>query len=38
MTKANGYVIVPENRDGLEEGESVSVHLFDYVDMVDENV
>jgi len=38
MTKANGYVIVPENRDGLEKGESVSVHLFDYVDMVDENV
>jgi molybdopterin molybdotransferase len=38
MTKANGYVIVPENREGLEEGENVSVHLFDYVDMVDENV
>ena len=29
MTKANGYVIVPENREGLEEGESVIVHLFD---------
>lgn len=28
VTKANGYVIVPENREGLEEGESVSVHLF----------
>ncbi|MGC8895473.1 MAG: gephyrin-like molybdotransferase Glp [Candidatus Bathyarchaeia archaeon] len=38
MTKANGYVIVPENREGLEEGETVSVHLFDYVDLVDENV
>jgi molybdopterin molybdotransferase len=38
MTKANGYIIVPENREGLEEGENVSVHLFDYVDMVDENV
>jgi molybdopterin molybdotransferase len=38
MTKANGYVIVPENREGLEEGESVSVCLFDNVDMVDEDV
>jgi molybdopterin molybdotransferase len=38
MTKANGYVIVPENREGLEEGENVSVHLFDNVDVVDENV
>jgi len=28
MTKANGYVIIPENREGLEEGESVRVHLF----------
>jgi len=38
MTKANGYVIVPENREGLEEGESVSVHLFDDVEVVDGNV
>jgi molybdopterin molybdotransferase len=38
MTKANGYVIVPENREGLEEGESVSVHLFDNVEVVDGNV
>jgi molybdopterin molybdotransferase len=28
MTKANGYVIIPENREGLEEGESVMVQLF----------
>jgi molybdopterin molybdotransferase len=28
MTKANGYTIVPENREGLEKGEMVSVHLF----------
>lgn len=28
MTKANGYVVVPENREGLEAGETVSVHLF----------
>lgn len=38
MTKANGYVVVPENREGLEEGEMVSVHLFDSVEVVDENV
>ncbi|MDI6690629.1 MAG: molybdopterin molybdotransferase MoeA, partial [Candidatus Bathyarchaeota archaeon] len=38
VTKANGYVVVPENREGLEEGETVSVHLFDCVDLVDENV
>jgi len=29
MTKANGYVIIPENCEGLEEGETVTVHLFD---------
>ena len=28
MTKANGYVIIPENREGVAEGESVIVHLF----------
>jgi len=28
MTKANGYVLIPENREGLGEGESVRVHLF----------
>lgn len=32
MTKANGYVIVPENREGLGEGETVLVHLFDSVE------
>lgn len=37
MIKANGYVAVPENREGLEEGEIVSVHLFDDVRVV-ENV
>jgi molybdopterin molybdotransferase len=28
LTKANGYVIIPENREGLEEGETVIVRLF----------
>ncbi len=32
MTKANGYVIIPENREGLDEGESVNVHLFYSID------
>jgi molybdopterin molybdotransferase len=36
MTNANGYVVVPENREGLEEGESVTVKLFDTVDTVDD--
>lgn len=31
MTKANGYVIIPENREGLDDGESVTVHLFDKI-------
>lgn len=31
MTKANGYVIIPEDREGLSEGESVTVYLFDSV-------
>ena len=31
MTKANGYVVIPENREGLEEGETVLVSLFDKV-------
>jgi molybdopterin molybdotransferase len=38
MTKANGYVVVPENREGLEKGEYVSVHLFDNVEVVDGDV
>jgi len=28
MTRANGYVIIPEDREGLEQGETVVVHLF----------
>jgi len=38
MTKSNGYVIVPENREGLEKGEIVSVYLFDNIEKVDEHV
>jgi molybdopterin molybdotransferase len=32
MTRANGFVVVPENREGLTKEESVSVHLFDNVE------
>ena len=28
MTRGNGFVMVPENREGLVEGEHVDVHLF----------
>ena len=28
LTKANGYVVIPEDREGLEEGEIVAVTLF----------
>ena len=38
MTRANGYVVVPENREGLAGGEAVVVHLFDTVDEVGSNV
>lgn len=31
MTKANGYVVIPEDREGLRESELVTVHLFDTV-------
>jgi molybdopterin molybdotransferase len=28
MTRANGYVIIPEDREGLDQDETVLVHLF----------
>lgn len=31
MTRSNGYVIVPEDREGLEKGETVQVHVFDTI-------
>ena len=31
MTEANGYVIIPEDREGLDENESVLVYLFDHL-------
>ncbi|MEM3457977.1 MAG: molybdopterin molybdotransferase MoeA [Candidatus Bathyarchaeia archaeon] len=38
VAKANGYVIVPENREGLTEGETVTVYLFGYVEMGEADV
>jgi len=29
MTEANGYVMIPKDREGLDENETVLVHLFD---------
>jgi molybdopterin molybdotransferase len=31
LTRSNGYVIVPENREGLEKGEIVQVQVFDTI-------
>jgi molybdopterin molybdotransferase len=28
MTQSNGYLIVPENREGVSEGETVLIHMF----------
>jgi molybdopterin molybdotransferase len=28
MTMSNGFVVVPENREGVSEGETVIVHMF----------
>jgi molybdopterin molybdotransferase len=28
MTQSNGYLIVPENREGVNEGETVFIHMF----------
>jgi len=38
MTRSNGFVIVPENREGLPEGEVVIVHLFGNVEPVSKDV
>jgi molybdopterin molybdotransferase len=38
MTNSNGFVIVPENKEGLAEGETVTVHLFAGVQEADSNV
>lgn len=32
MTKSNGYTMVPESREGLEQGETILVHLFNGIE------
>ena len=32
MTRGNGFVIVPENREGITKNEKVTVHLFGTVE------
>jgi len=34
MTRGNGFVVVPENREGMREGETVLVRLFGQVEEV----
>jgi molybdopterin molybdotransferase len=38
MTRANGFVLVPENREGIAKDEVVSVSLFDSVEVRKDNV
>lgn len=38
MTMSNGFVVVPENREGISEGETVTVHMFSTLEVADENV
>jgi molybdopterin molybdotransferase len=33
MTRGNGFVVVPENREGVREGEVVAVRLFDNLEV-----
>jgi molybdopterin molybdotransferase len=34
MTRGNGFVVVPENREGVKEGEMVAVRLFGNLEVV----
>jgi len=38
MTRANGYVVVPENREGIAKGETVTVHMFESPEVVEDDV
>jgi molybdopterin biosynthesis enzyme len=35
MTQSNGFVVVPENREGISEGEPVVVHMFGGLEVAD---
>ena len=32
MTKSNGYIVIPEDREGLKEGETVLIQMFDNIE------
>ena len=34
VTSSNGYVVAPEDSEGLEEGDMVLVHMFDDVEVI----
>jgi molybdopterin molybdotransferase len=34
VTRSNGYVVTPENSEGLEEGDLVLVHMFDHIEVI----
>jgi molybdopterin molybdotransferase len=38
MTHSNGFVVVPENREGMSEGETVVVYMFGSLEVMEENV
>lgn len=38
MTKGNGFIIVPESREGVGEGETVTVHMYGLVEATKQNV
>jgi molybdopterin molybdotransferase len=38
MTRANGYIIVPENREGVAKGETVTVHIFEGLEAREDRV
>jgi molybdopterin molybdotransferase len=38
MTRSNGYVIVPENQEGLAEGEMVEVNMFEDLKVGEDDV
>ncbi len=38
MTRGNGFIIVPESREGVGEGETVTVHMYGLVEATKQNV
>jgi molybdopterin molybdotransferase len=36
MTQSNGYLIIPENREGVAEGETVPIRMFGALEVADD--